>query len=381
MESIYLDHSATTPVDPEVLGAMMRYFGNHFGNPSSIHGFGQEARRAIEAARGQVASLIGADPEEIVFTGGGTEADNLALMGAAFAEASGRDHIITSAIEHHAVLHTCGHLEARGFRVTSLPVDDRGMVDPEAVREAVTDRTVLISIMHANNEIGTIEPIREIGYIARQRGIVMHTDAVQTVGKIPVRVDDLNVDLLSLAAHKLYGPKGTGALYVRRKTPLAPVLFGGRQEGGRRTGTEYVPGSVGLGKACEIAARDLPFQMDRLNTLRNSLEKRIVGNIPDLAINGHPFRRLPHILSVSFRLLSGETIVRELDERGIAASAGAACMADVVTVSHVLVALNVPKEFAMGTVRFSLGRGNREAEISHAADVLKEIVEKLRAAS
>ena len=381
MESIYLDHSATTPVDPEVLGAMMRYFGNHFGNPSSIHGFGQEARRAIEAARGQVASLIGADPEEIVFTGGGTEADNLALMGAAFAEASGRDHIITSAIEHHAVLHTCGHLEAKGFRVTYLPVDDRGMVDPEAIREAVTDRTVLISIMHANNEIGTIEPIREIGYIARQRGIVMHTDAVQTVGKIPVRVDDLNVDLLSLAAHKLYGPKGTGALYVRRKTPLAPVLFGGRQEGGRRTGTENVPGIVGLGKACEIAARDLPFQMDRLNTLRNSLEKRIVENIPDLAVNGHPFRRLPHILSVSFRSLSGETIVRELDERGIAASAGAACTADAVTVSHVLAALNVPREFAMGTVRFSLGRGNREAEISHAADVLKEIVEKLRAAS
>ena len=381
MESIYLDHSATTPVDPEVLGAMMRYFGNHFGNPSSIHGFGQEARRAIEAARGQVASLIGADPEEIVFTGGGTEADNLALMGAAFAEASGRDHIITSAIEHHAVLHTCGHLEAKGFRVTYLPVDDRGMVDPEAIREAVTDRTVLISIMHANNEIGTIEPIREIGYIARQRGIVMHTDAVQTVGKIPVRVDDLNVDLLSLAAHKLYGPKGTGALYVRRKTPLAPVLFGGRQEGGRRTGTENVPGIVGLGKACEIAARDLPFQMDRLNTLRNSLKKRIVENIPDLAVNGHPFRRLPHILSVSFRSLSGETIVRELDERGIAASAGAACTADAVTVSHVLAALNVPREFAMGTVRFSLGRGNREAEISHAADVLKEIVEKLRAAS
>ena len=381
MESIYLDHSATTPVDPEVLGAMMRNFGNHFGNPSSIHGFGQEARRAIEAARGQVASLIGADPEEIVFTGGGTEADNLALMGAAFAEASGRDHIITSAIEHHAVLHTCGHLEAKGFRVTYLPVDDRGMVDPEAIREAVTDRTVLISIMHANNEIGTIEPIREIGYIARQRGIVMHTDAVQTVGKIPVRVDDLNVDLLSLAAHKLYGPKGTGALYVRRKTPLAPVLFGGRQEGGRRTGTENVPGIVGLGKACEIAARDLPFQMDRLNTLRNSLEKRIVENIPDLAVNGHPFRRLPHILSVSFRSLSGETIVRELDERGIAASAGAACTADAVTVSHVLAALNVPREFAMGTVRFSLGRGNREAEISHAADVLKEIVEKLRAAS
>lgn len=380
MESIYLDHSATTPVDPEVLGAMMRYFGNHFGNPSSIHGFGQEAKRAIEAARGQVASLIGADPEEMIFTGGGTEADNLALMGAAFAEESGRDHIITSAIEHHAVLHTCRHLEAKGFRATYLPVDARGMVDPDAVREAVTDRTFLISVMHANNEIGTIEPIREIGCMARQRGILMHTDAVQTVGKIPVRVDDLNVDLLSLAAHKLYGPKGTGALYVRRKTPLAPVLFGGRQEGGRRTGTENVPGIVGLGKACEIAARDLPFQMDRLNTLRNSLEKRLAEKIPHLSINGHPFRRLPNILNVSFRSLSGETIVRELDKRGIAASAGAACTADVVTVSHVLAALNVPKEVAMGTVRFSLGKGNREEEISHAADVLKEIVEKLRAA-
>ncbi len=378
MESIYLDHSATTPVDPEVLGAMMRYFGNHFGNPSSIHGFGQEAKRAVQAAREQVAALIGASPEEIVFTGGGTEADNLALMGSAFAEASGRNHIITTAIEHHAVLHACRHLEMKGFRVTFLPVDGQGVVDPEAVREAVTDKTFLISVMHANNEIGTIEPVQEIGYMARERGILMHTDAVQTVGKIPVRVGDLNVDLLSLAAHKFYGPKGTGALYVRKDTPVAPIVFGGHQEAGRRAGTENVPGIVGLGKACEIAARDLPLQMDRLNALRSGLEKRILEQIPDASVNGHPFRRLPHILSVSFRSASGDAVVRELDRQGIAASAGAACTADVITVSHVLAALNVPRDFAMGTVRFSLGKGNREEELDPISGILAGIVQKLR---
>jgi cysteine desulfurase len=378
MNTIYLDHSATTPVDPEVLGAMMRYFGNHFGNPSSIHGFGREAKKAIEAAREQVAALIGADPAEIVFTGGGTEADNMALMGVAFAEMSGKNHIITSAIEHHAILNTCKYLETRGFKVTYLPVDAQGVVNPEDVQKAITEKTFLISIMHANNEIGTIEPIPEIGYMARQRGILMHTDAVQTVGKIPVRVNDLNVDLLSLAAHKFYGPKGTGSLYIKKETPMNPILFGGHQEGGRRTGTENVPGIVGLGKACEVAARDLPFQMDRLNTLRNSLEKQMTERIPNLLINGHPFWKLPHILSVSFPSISGESIVRELDKRGIAASPGAACTADTITVSHVMAALNVPKDFAMGTVRFSLGKGNREEEITHTAEVLPEIVQKLR---
>jgi cysteine desulfurase len=368
MNTIYLDHSATTPVDPEVLGAMMRYFGNHFGNPSSIHGFGQEAKKAIEAAREQVAALIGADPAEIVFTGGGTEADNMALMGVAFAEMSGKNHIITSAIEHHAILNTCKYLETRGFKVTYLPVDAQGVVHPEEVQKAITDKTFLISIMHANNEIGTIEPIPEIGYMARQRGILMHTDAMQTVGKIPVRVDDLNVDLLSLAAHKFYGPKGTGALYIKKKTLMNPILFGGHQEGGRRTGTENVPGIVGLGKACEVAARDLPFQMDRLNTLRNSMEKQMTEKSPNLL----------HILSISFPSISGESIVRELDKRGIAASPGAACTADTITVSHVMAALNVPKDFAMGTVRFSLGKGNREEEITHTAEVLTEIVQKLK---
>ncbi|MBA4395857.1 MAG: cysteine desulfurase NifS, partial [Syntrophus sp. (in: bacteria)] len=231
MEAIYLDHSATTPTDPEVLGTMMRYFANHFGNPSSIHRFGQEAKRAVDEARGQVAALIGADSAEIVFTGGGTEADNLALMGTAIAETAGRNHIITSAIEHHAVLNTCKHLEAKGFTVTFLPVDSEGVVSPEDVQRAMTEKTFLISIMHANNEVGTIEPLSEIAFMARERGVIVHTDAVQSVGKIPVNVNALGVDLLSLAGHKFYGPKGTGALYVRRSTPIRPILFGGHQEG------------------------------------------------------------------------------------------------------------------------------------------------------
>ena len=378
MEAIYLDHSATTPTDPEVLGAMMRYFANHYGNPSSIHGFGQEAKRAIDEARGQVAALIGADPEEIVFTGGGTEADNMALMGTVFAETSGRNHIITSAIEHHAVLNTCKHLETRGYTVTYLPVDSEGVINPEDVQRAMTEKTFLISIMHANNEIGTIEPLSEIAFMARERGVIVHTDAVQSVGKIPVNVNDLGVDLLSLAGHKLYGPKGTGALYVRRNTPIQPILFGGHQEGGRRSGTENVSGIVGLGKACEIAARDLPWQMDRLHDLRNRLEMHIMEKIADVRFNGHPFRRLPHILSVSFRSITGDAIVRELDKLGIAASAGAACTAETIRLSHVLEVMQIPKDVAMGTVRFSLGKGNTEAQIDHAAGVLPEIINKLR---
>jgi cysteine desulfurase len=378
METIYLDHSATTPVDPEVLGAMMRYFANHYGNPSSIHGFGQEAKRAVDEARGQVAALIGADPEEIVFTGGGTEADNMALMGTAFAGPSGRNHIITSAIEHHAVLNTCKYLETRGYVVTYLPVDSQGVVSPEDVQRTITEKTFLITIMHANNEVGTLEPVAEIAFMARGRGILVHTDAVQSVGKIPVNVNDLGADLLSLAGHKLYGPKGTGALYVRRNTPIQPILFGGHQESGRRTGTENVPGIVGLGKACEIAARDLPGQMDRLQNLRNRLEKRIMEKITDVCVNGHAFRRLPHVLSISFRSITGDAVVRELDKQGVAASAGAACTAETIRLSHVLEAMQIPKDVAMGTVRFSLGKGNTETQIDHAAHVLPEIIDKLR---
>ncbi len=379
METIYLDHSATTPTDPEVLGAMMQYFANHYGNPSSIHRFGQEARRAVDEARGQVAALIGADPEEIVFTGGGTEADNMALMGTAFAGTPGRNHIITSAVEHHAMLNTCKYLETKGFTVTYLPVDSEGVVNPEDMQRAITGKTFLISIMHANNEIGTIEPLSEIAFMARKRGVIVHTDAVQSVGKIPVNVNDLGVDLLSLAGHKLYGPKGVGALYVRRNTPIRPILFGGHQESGRRTGTENVPGIAGLGKACEIAARDLPGQMDRLLALRKRLAMHITDKITDVRVNGHPFRSLPHILSISFRAITGDAIVRELDKRGIAASAGAACTAETIRLSHVLEAMQIPKDIAKGTVRFSLGKGNTETQIDHVAGVLPEIIEKLRA--
>jgi cysteine desulfurase len=378
METIYLDHSATTPTDPEVLGVMMRYFANHYGNPSSIHRFGQEAKRAVDEARGQVAALIGADPEEIVFTGGGTEADNMALMGTAFAGTKGKNHIITSAIEHHAVLNTCKYLETKGFTVTYLPVDSEGVVNPEDMQRAITGKTFLISIIHANNEIGTIEPLPEIAFMARERGVIVHTDAVQSVGKIPVNVNDLGVDLLSLAGHKLYGPKGTGALYVRRNTPIRPILFGGHQESGRRTGTENVPGIAGLGKACEIAARNLPGQMDRMLGLRKSLEMQIMEKITDVYVNGHPFRRLPHILSISFRSITGDAIVRELDKRGIAASAGAACTAETIRLSHVLEAIQIPQDIAKGTVRFSLGKGNTETQIDHVAGVLPEIIHKLR---
>jgi cysteine desulfurase len=378
MEAIYLDHSATTPADPEVLGAMMRYFANHFGNPSSIHRFGQEAKRAVEESRTQAAALIGADPAEIVFTGGGTEADNMALMGTAFAETSGRNHIITCAIEHHAVLNTCKYLETKGFVVTCLPVDSVGLVSPEDVQRAMTEKTLLVSIMHANNEIGTIEPLSEIAFMARERGVIVHTDAVQSVGKIPVNVNDIGVDLLSLTGHKFYGPKGTGALYIRRNTPIAPILFGGHQEGGRRTGTENVPGIVGLGKACEIAARDLPGQMGHMLGLRKRLEMQIMEKIADVRVNGHAFRSLPHILNVSFRSITGDAIVRELDKQGIAASAGAACTAETIRLSHVLEAMQIPKDVAMGTVRFSLGKGNTEAQIDHVAAILPDIVHKLR---
>jgi len=378
MKPIYLDHSATTPVHPEVLTAMISFFANHFGNPSSIHREGRLAREAVEGARARVAALIGAAPAEIVFTGGGTEADNLALLGTAFAEKQGRNHIITSTIEHHAVENACRHLAGRGFAVTFLPVDGEGRVNPDDVRRVITEKTFLISIMHANNEIGTIQPLREIGAIARERGVLFHTDAVQSVGKIPVAVADLGVDLLSIAGHKIYGPKGTGALYVRKGTELAPITFGGHQEGNLRNGTENVPGIVGLGKACEIALRDLAFQMTHLRTLRDLLEERIRAEIPDIRVHGHPLERLPQLLSVSFAWVSGEALVRELDLRGIAVSAGSACTAGSTMISHVLAALGMPEALAVGAVRFSLGRDNTEEEIGRAVSILKALVEKRR---
>ena len=378
MERIYFDHSATTPIHAEVLGAMMSLFANHFGNPSSSHYEGRFARKAIEAARRQVSALIGADPSEIVFTGGGTEADNLAVLGSAFAQRDGKKHLIASAIEHPAVELACRHLAELGFAVTFLPVDGEGRVHPDEVRRAITGQTFLITVMHANNEVGTIQPLREIGAIARERGIRFHTDAVQSIGKIPVAVADLRVDLLSIAGHKIYGPKGTGALYVRNGATLLPIRFGGHQERALRSGTENVPGIVGLGKACEITLRDLKTQRTHLQKLRDGLETRIRAEISDIRINGHPSERLPHLSSVSFAGVSGEVLVRALDLRGIAVSSGSACAAGQTGISPVLAALCVPKEFAAGTVRFSFGRDNTEEELDRAVPILKALVERQR---
>lgn len=378
MKQIYLDHSATTPVHSEVLEAMLPYFGDLFGNPSSIHSFGQDTKKAVDEARDKVASLINADPSEIVFTSGGTEADNLAIMGVAYAYNGKKNHIITSSIEHHAVLNTCEYLGKKGFRVTCLPVGRYGLVDPDDVKSVISRKTAIISIMHANNEIGTIEPIEEIGRVAGENNIPFHTDAVQTVGKIPVDVNSLNVDMLSLSGHKIYGPKGIGALYIRRGTKITPILYGGHHERGLRAGTENVPGIVGLGRACEIASRELMSEMDHLKKLRDKLESGIMERIDRAYINGHPSQRLPNIFNISFENIEGEPVILNLDMKGIAVSAGSACTTDAMESSHVLKALGIPPDIALGSVRFSLGRENTEEEIDYVINALVEVVEHLR---
>ncbi len=381
MRRIYLDHAATTPTDPLVIKEMQPYFGEIFGNPSSTHLFGQEAKAACEKAREKIAAFIGANSEEIVFTSGGTEADNLALRGVALANEHKGNHIITTSIEHHGVIEPCRFLEGLGFKVTYLPVDRYGVVDPEDVRKAITDKTILISVMHANNEVGTIEPISKIGEIAKAGGIYMHTDAVQSVGKIPVDVEELKVDLLTLSGHKIYGPKGIGALYVRKGTKLAPLLYGGHHERARRAGTENVPGIVGLGKACEIASKNLLENADHLERLRNRLEVKIKEKVNRLHLNGHPVRRLPHILNISFEFIEGESLILNLDMKGIAASTGSACASGSLEPSHVLIAMGVSREIAQGAVRFSLGRGNTEEETDYTVEVLRETIQRLRSFS
>ncbi len=379
MKGIYLDHCSTTPLLPEVWEEMLPFFRDRFGNPSSIHAFGRAARTAVEEARARVASLIGAVPEEIVFTGGGTESDNLAIRGAAEAlKVKGR-HIITSAVEHLAVLRTCRSLEQSGFKVTYLPVDAHGVVDPGALGSAITGETILVSIMHGNNEIGTIEPIEAIGRLTRERGILLHTDAVQTVGKIPVDVLKLQVDLLSLSGHKLNGPKGIGALYIRQGVGIAPLLTGGHQENDRRGGTENVPAIAGLGKACELAGRDLPSRMKNTKARRDRLQSDLEGKFPDIQVNGHPESRLPHVLSVSFRGLPADEIVQALDREGVAVSAGSACTSGRREISHVISALGVPPEVAQGTVRLSVGWKNTAKEIKTAVNLLVSVAGKLKA--
>jgi len=381
MRRIYLDHAATTPTYPEVVKAMLPYFTDAFGNPSSIYSYGQEARGAVEEARTRVAELIGARSEEIIFTSGGTEADNYALEGVAYANERKGNHIITTSIEHHAVMGVCRFLERRGFRITRLPVDKYGLVDLQDVKRAITDKTILISVMHANNQVGTIEPVEEIGKIAREAGVYFHTDAVQTLGHVPVNVDKLKVDLLAISAHKFYGPKGVGALYVRKGTRLVSFMHGGEQEKRRRAGTENVPAIVGLGKAVEFAGQEMGKEAERLAYLRDKLIKGLVEKIDHIRLNGHPTRRLPNNVNVSVDFVEGESMLLNLDLEGICASTGSACSSAILEPSHVLLALGLPPEQAHGSLRFTLGRENTEADVERVLVVLPGIVAKLRAMS
>jgi cysteine desulfurase len=381
MRRVYLDHAATTPTHPEVVKAMLPYFTDAFGNPSSIYSYGQETKGAVEEARTKVAELLSAQSEEVIFTSGGTEADNYALKGVAFANEYKGNHIITTSIEHHAVLETCKFLEKSGFRITYLPVDKYGLVDPDDVRKAITSKTILISAMHASNEVGTIEPISEIGRIAKEVGVYFHSDAVQTVGHIPVNVDKLKVDLLSISAHKLYGPKGVGALYIRKGTRLVSLMHGGEQEKRRRAGTENVPGIVGLGRAVEIAGQEMGSEPERLRYLRDKLIEGLRERIDHIRLNGHPTKRLPNNVNVSIDFVEGESMLLNLDLESICASTGSACSSASLEPSHVLLALGVPAEQAHCSLRFTLGRENTEEDMERVLKVLPEIVAKLRAIS
>ena len=381
MGKIYLDYAATTPAYPEVVKAMLPYFTDTFGNPSSIHSYGQEAKGAIEEARVKVANLINARDEEIVFTSGGTEANNFALKGVAFANENKGNHIITSSIEHHAVIEPCKFLERSGFSVTYLAVDGHGLIDPDDVRKAITDKTIIISVMYANNEVGTIEPITEIGKIAKEAGIYFHTDAVQTVGHIPVDVSELGVDLLSMSAHKLYGPKGIGALYIRKGTKLVAFMHGGEQERRRRASTENVSGIVGFGKAAELAQQEMSEEEERLTYLRDQLIKGLLKQIDHTRLNGHPIMRLPNNVNVSVDYIEGESMVLNLDLEGICASTGSACSSSSLEPSHVLLAMGLSHEQAHGSLRFTLGKWTTEEEIRRVLEELPRIVAKLRAMS
>ncbi|HUJ32979.1 MAG TPA: cysteine desulfurase NifS [Candidatus Acidoferrum sp.] len=379
--SIYLDHNATTPVDPRVLDAMLPHFAGAFGNASSIHSAGQQARAAVDAARDSVAGLIGAKPAEIVFTSGGTEADNLALLGIVAASATPRKHVITTAIEHHAVLNTCQQLEKQGTDVTFVDVGSNGIVDPEDVRRALRPETILISVMHANNEIGTIQPIAEIGRIAAEADVYFHCDAVQSAGKLPLDVNRLGVDLLSLSAHKICGPKGVGALYVRSGTPLAPQTFGGHHERDRRPGTENVPGIVGLGKAAELARTRLNEDSPRVAALRDRLEAALLASISMVRVNGDRKRRVANTTNLAFSGAGGEALVIALDLVGVACSTGAACSSGAVEPSHVLTAIGLSHDEARSSLRFSLGRTTTAEEIDEAIATIPRAVERLRSLS
>jgi cysteine desulfurase len=375
---VYLDHNASTPVHPEVVEAMLPYFSERFGNPSSVHGFGREAREGLETAREQVAHFLRVGKEEIVFTSGGTESDNMAVKGVAMAR--GRGHIITSRIEHHAVLRAVETLETQGFAATYLDVDGHGMVDPDALRRAIRPDTILISLMHANSEIGTIQPARQLGAIARERGILFHMDAVQTFGKVPIDLDAFNIDMLSFSGHKIYGPKGVAGLYIRKGTKMVSLQHGGEHERRRRAGTENVAGIVGFGKAVEIRGRDMVEEGQRLTGLRDRLWEGLKARVPEVRLNGHPTERVPGTCNVCFRHVESESIVLGLDLKGIGVSAGSACTSGNVEPSYVLVAMGQPVPWAMGAVRHSLGRSTTAEDIDYVIEAVEPVVRKLRAA-
>jgi len=376
-----MDHSATTPVAPEVLEAMLPYFRERFGNPSSLHSFGLEARTALEESREKVARLLGADPEEIIFTSGGTESDNLALKGIAYKNRSEGRHIVTTAIEHPAVLEVSRELERQGFQVTYVAVDHDGLVDLSALEGALRKDTILISVMHANNEVGTIQPLEKIGQMAEERDIYFHTDAVQTAGKIPVKVKDLGTDLLSLSAHKLYGPKGIGALYVRKGSRIQSITEGGGHERGMRSGTENVAGIVGLGRAADLAREIMHEEMERLTRLRDSLAELVLGRVEKAWINGSMTRRLPSNLNFGFEYVEGESLLLYLDSKGIAVSTGSACSSHKLEPSHVLLALGLKPEQCHGSLRITMGRSNSKDDVDYVAECIAEAVERFRGIS
>ena len=381
MKPIYMDHSATTPVAPEVLAAMLPYFSDKFGNASSLHGFGREAKEALEESRQKLARLLNADPEEIVFTSGGTESDNIALRGIAYKNRDSGRHIITSQIEHPAILETCRSLEQEGFSVTYLPVNREGLVDISELERAIRPDTILISIMHANNEVGTIQPLEDIGRLAAERDIYLHTDAVQTVGKIPVDVEAMGADLLSLSAHKLYGPKGVGALYIRRGTKIQSLATGGGHEMGLRSGTENVPGIVGLARAADLAREEMAAEGQRLTKLRDRLAALVLQRVKEAWINGSMEKRLPGSLNFGFSYVEGESLLLYLDSKGVAVSTGSACSSHKLEPSHVLLALGLKPEECHGSLRITMGRSNSQEDVNYVAECIAEAVQRFRGIS
>ena len=381
MKKIYLDYAATTPCDKEVLEAMQPYFNKKFGNPSSVYSFAQESKKALEDAREEVASLINADNEEIIFTSGGSESNNFALKGVAYANKKKGNHIITSSIEHHAVIKPCKFLESQGFKVTYLPVDEYGLVSSKSLKEALSKETILVSIMHANNEIGTIEPIKELALVAKEKNVYFHTDAVQTTGHLPVDVKELGVDLLSISAHKLYGPKGVGALYIKKGVRIIPFLQGGGQERGRRASTENIPGIVGFAKTCEMAKDRMDEEAKMQTKLRDKLISGIFDRLPEVILNGHPEERLPNNLNVSIKYIEGESLILNLDMLGISASTGSACTSGSLEASHVLLAIGRSHELAHGSLRLTVGRFTKSEDIDYLLRELPKVVKKLRAMS